>query len=331
MPGRIFRWCFIGAGSLANQVAGQITADGLHRIASVYTRRLEQGQNFAIRYGGLAYRTPEEAILAPGVDAVYVCTPHNSHYRYAKLALELGKPVLCEKPITVAAKEAEELAALAREKHLYLAEAMWTWFSPVAQQVKEWLHRGAFGEIQNVDAHYHLNVVKGYPRLTDPTLAGGALLDSGIYPVTYLYRLFGMPVKIQCQGTVENGVDYGEEIQLTFADGKTWPISISIRDFDGLEKLILEGSEAKIKLMFFHGANQVTLVRADGEKETFRGDGSLHNEFNRVAEEIAAGRTESQYVPLDDTLAVMHILDECRRQMNLVYPFEAGLPEPYFT
>lgn len=331
MPGRIFRWCFIGAGGLAHQVAGRITASGLHRIASVYTRRMGSGIDFAIQYGGQAYRTAEEAILAPGVDAVYVCTPHNSHYSYVKLALELGKPVLCEKPITVTAKQAEELADLAREKHLYLAEAMWTWFSPVANQVKEWLDQGAFGEIQNVLAHYHLNVVKGYPRLTEPTLAGGALLDSGIYPVTYLYRLFGMPEKVQCTGTVENGVDYGEEISLTFADGKTWPISISIRDFDGLEKLIIEGTEAKMKLMFFHGANQVTLVKADGKKEAFRGDGSLRNEFNRVSEEIREGRTESQWVPLQDTLAVMRILDECRRQMNLAYPFEAGLPDSYFN
>ena len=144
-----FRWCFIGAGDLGQNVAGSIIESQKHEIVSVYTRRYEAGQTFAEKFGSKAYQTPEEAIAADGVDGVYICTPHNSHYEYARMALNLGKSVLCEKAFTVTATEARELFALAKEKGLYIAEAMWTWFSPVTRQIKSWLDDGLFGEIED--------------------------------------------------------------------------------------------------------------------------------------------------------------------------------------
>lgn len=109
-----FNWCFIGAGKLANIVAKAILPAGRHGIAAVYTRSLQKCRDFADRYGGVACGSAEDAICAPDVDGVYIATPHNSHYQYARLALSLGKPVLCEKPITVTAREAEELFSLAQ-------------------------------------------------------------------------------------------------------------------------------------------------------------------------------------------------------------------------
>ena len=149
-------------------------------------------------------------------------TPHNSHYEYVKLALELGKPVLCEKSFTTDAGHAEELIRLAEEKGVYLAEAMWTWFSPVANKVSQWLSDGEFGEIHTVIAHYHFNSQGYAPRATDPNRAGGALLDVGVYPITYLYRLFGMPVEIKSCGVLKNGIDLYEDVALTFQNGKTF-------------------------------------------------------------------------------------------------------------
>lgn len=147
-----FNWCFIGTGKLANIVAKEILPSGRHRIAAVYTRNPQKCREFADQYGGVPYDSAKAAAGAPDVDGVYIVTPHTSHCEYAKLALSLGKPVLCEKPVTVTAPEAAELFALAEKNNVYLAEAMWTWFSPVAQKVKQWYDAGELGELYQAEA-----------------------------------------------------------------------------------------------------------------------------------------------------------------------------------
>ena len=124
----------------------------------------------------------------------------------------------------------DSLIALAREKKVYLAEAMWTWFSPAANQVKLWLMEDKLGKVTDANFTYHMKSVKYAPRVSDPKRAGGALLDITIYPITYAYRLWGYPVKIESSGTIENGIDYGEDVMLTFENGLTARISASIVD-----------------------------------------------------------------------------------------------------
>lgn len=317
-----FNWCFIGTGTLAKIVAKTILPSGRHTITAVYTRNIQKCREFTDKYGGTPYESAQDAICAPDVDGVYVVTPHTSHFQYAKLALSLGKPVLCEKPITVTAPEAAELFALAQEKGVYLAEAMWTWFSPVAQKVRQWYNAGELGEITKAHARYHIRSMGYAARVTDPNLAGGALLDIGIYPIAYLYRLFGQPEEIQCTGRLKGGIDLGEEVTMTFANGLTATASVSMCDFKGLEKVYLDGSKGRIKYYFFHNAGRVKLVRKGGGSETFKADGGYLNEFDAAAGEMRAGLTQSPLVPPGATIDVMTILDECRRQMGLVYPFE---------
>lgn len=322
MENKVFNWCFIGAGKLAHRVANSILPSGRHKITSVYTRSFEKGKAFAEKFGGTAYETAKEAITAPDVDGVYVVTTHDCHYEYVKLALQLGKPVLCEKAFTITADEARELVALAKEKDLYLAEAMWTWFGTTAHKVKEWLDNGEFGELEEVSLTYNMNSQKYAERVTDPNRAGGALLDVGVYPITYMYRLFGKPTKVVCSGVLENGIDLCEKVDLTFENGKTYSCTASICDFKGLETLKIKGSKAKIKFMFYHFMNKVKLVRKKGKNEVFNGNGGYLREFDVAASEIREGLKESRLVPLDATVDVMEIMDECRRQMGLVYPFE---------
>ena len=317
-----FRWCFIGTGTLANTVAREITASGRHEIVSVFTRRIEKAREFTEKFGGTPYDNAEAAITDPNVDAVYVVTPHNSHYPYVKQALMLGKPVLCEKAFTVDAKQTRELIELAREKRVYLAEAMWTWFGPVAQQVKRWVDDGEYGEIKKIVANYHMNSKNYAPRVADPNMAGGALLDIGVYPITYLYRLFGRPVAVKCTGELSGGVDMKEDVALTFKNGKTFVASASIDDYNGLERFAIIGDRAKTSIWFFHMAKKAKLARRQGSSEIFRGDGGYLNEFDCVAGEIREGLNESRLMPLQATQDVMEIMDECRRQMGLVYPFE---------
>lgn len=317
-----FKWAFIGAGTLGASVAKEITKSGRHKIASVYVRNPEKRAAFAKQYSALAAKTPEEAISTPNVDAVYIVTPHTTHYEYARLALELGKPVLCEKPVSTDAEKVRALIRLSREKGLYFAEAMWSWFSPVARKVKQWYEAGEYGDITRFSMNYHMKSINYAPRVSDPRLAGGALLDIGVYPLTYAWRLWGKPERVVCTGTLKGGIDTDEEITLYYPGGRTCQISTSILDMKGLERLRLEGTKAKTNLPFFHGINQVKLRRKDGKNETFRGSGSMLNEFDLVAGEIREGLTESRYVPHEATLGVMELMDECRRQLGLIYPFE---------
>ncbi len=318
-----FRWCFIGAGDLARTVANQLNKSCRHQVVSVYTRNYDKGLAFAEKYGGKAYLTPEEAITAEGVDGVYIVTPHSSHYKYAKLSLELGKPVLCEKAFTVTAKETDELIALAKEKNIYLCEAMWTWFSESANKTKEWIDQNKIGRIHSADFTYHIRTIDKKGRHTDPKRAGGALLDITIYPITYAYRLWGVPDKIESQGVIKEGIDHSEKVVFTYPDFKV-NISASVADFKGLEKMTIKGEKGDITAPFYHCCNGVTYKKNFCKKETFKGKGPKFNsymdEFDTVASEIRQGLTESRMVPLKATSDVMHILDEIRKQIGLEYP-----------
>ena len=318
-----FRWCFIGAGDLARTVANQLNKSGRHEIVSVYTRNYNKGLAFAEKHGGKAYPSPEEAITAEGVDGIYIVTPHSSHYKYAKLALELGKPVFCEKAFTVTAQETDELIALAREKNIYLCEAMWTWFSESANKTKQWIDANKIGRVQSADFTYHVRTIDRKGRHTDPKRAGGALLDITIYPITYAYRLWGTPAEIESVGVIKDGIDHSEQLVFTYPDFKV-TISASIADFRGLEKMSIKGENGEIKAPFYHCANGVTYKKGVFKKETFKGKGPKFNtyldEFDAVAEDIRAGRSESSMVPLKATSDVMHILDKIRELIGLEYP-----------
>lgn len=317
-----FGWCFIGTGKLAGLVAQQL-AGTRHKIVSCYTRNFENAKVFAESVGAKAYEEAADAITAPGVDGVYVVTPHNAHFRFAKLALQLGKPVLCEKSFTVTAQETKELIDLSREKGVYLAEAMWTWFSPAANQAKAWVDSGAIGEVTGADFTYHM-ISRYGGRTVDPRRAGGALLNVTVYPITYAYRLFGYPETIEATGVIAGGVDQSEEIDMTFPGGIRCHISASAVDKKGFERMTIRGSRGAIKAPLYHALNRVTLRKGIFGRKVFKGPGGIFNsyvtEFDIAAREIREGRTESVMVPLQATYDVMKIMDTIRGQIGLEYP-----------
>ena len=318
-----FNWCFIGCGKLANTVAQQMKKHKGHKIISCYTRNFDKCREFGEKHGATPYENARDAILADGVDGVYIVTPHNAHHRFAKLALELGRPVLCEKAFTVTAEETEELISLAKEKKLYLCEAMWTWFSPAANKVKEWVDSGAIGKVSGADFTYHMMSVNYAPRNSDPRRAGGALLNITVYPIAYAYRLFGYPTSIESTGKIVSGIDHGEEIKMTFADGETVNISASMVDTEGFEKMTIHGERGRIKAPLYHASGIASLHRGLLHSKLFLSGGKLFNsymdEFDKVAEEIKRGLTESEIYPLKSTLDIMKIMDEIRRQIGLEY------------
>lgn len=315
-----FRWVYIGSGNIAERTAADITR-GEHEIVAVFGRNKRTAAAFAKKYGAAVYDDPKAAIAHPGADAVYIATPHTSHAAYACLALSMGKPVLCEKPVGISSAEVETMLRCAKEHDVYFAEAMWTWFSDVAQTVKRWVQDGSIGK------PLHAKLCYSFPgllqprtsRLRMPETAGGALLDIGIYPITYCYNLFGVPDTIRCTGKLRDGIDTEEHITLQYG-------VLSCDLFFGLtglrESCLIEGTKGSIQLpVLFHAANRATL-KTDNGKTVFRGRTDYLTQFDRVAADIRAGRKEPLYVPHEATKACMRIMDECRRQLALRYPFE---------
>ena len=196
---------------------------------------------------------------------------------------------------------------------------MWTWFADVPNAVKDFVLSGKLGRIKDVYMSYCAYSVGYAPRVSDPLLGGGALLDIGIYPITYAYRLFGFPRSIVCNGDIENGIDIGEQIVLGY-DGFDVKMDVSIVDPKG-ETMVIEGEKGFLANPGFH-YGESGVAKTDEGVEIFKGQRSYAKEFDSVAEEIRSGRTESAFIPPQATLDCMRILDECRHQMNLVYPFE---------
>ena len=315
-----FRWAYIGSGGIAKSTAMNIKK-GNHKIVSVYSRTYSKAKDFAEKYGAVATNDFESAVNRSDVDGVYIATPHTSHVEYAVKAMYMGKPVLCEKPVGVSLKDVDILINTAKETDTYFCEAMWTWFSPVALKVKEWVQSGEIGEIRDVTINYAFPgiMMSADSRVLTPETAGGALLDIGIYPITYCYNLFGIPKGIKCDGEIKDGIDISETVVLDYGNFKC-TLNMSLCKLK--ENCKITGTKGSINLpVFFHMASKA-ILRKGLKRKVFRGKTDYLTEFNCVAEEIRNGKKESSYIPFKATRECMKIMDECRRQMNLVYPFE---------
>ena len=322
--GNVFSWAYLGCGGIAETTAKELLRSGRHRIAALWNRTASRAEAFAARYGGTVYGTVEEAICDPAVEGVYIATTPDRHPDLIRTCVAHRKPVLCEKPFAVNAAVSRSLLDEAKEAGVYLSEAMWTWHNPIAIGVRNWVKSGQVGEVKSVEFTYGYPLIRFAPdhRLRDPMRIGGALLDIGIYPVRYCHALFGMPKEISCRGTLQGGVDFNEEIELAY-DGFRARIRVAIDRLLG-ERCVISGSRGRIVIPQPHGARRARLT-AGNEVTLLRDRGDLYaRQFTNVAEEIRQGRGEGVRVPAEGTIQVMEILDECRRQMGLVYPCEAG-------
>ena len=314
-----FKWVYIGSGNIAKSTAFSIEKSN-HEIVAVYSRNPQKAEAFAKSHGAKVYNTAAEAIAHKGADAVYIATPHTSHLEYSLLALSAKIPVLCEKPVGVSISEVDKMLECAKANDTYYAEAMWTWFSDVALTVKGWIQSGKIGKVKSMTVNYAFPglMMSKNSRVRMPETAGGALLDIGIYPITYCYNLFGYPDEIHCTGKIKDGIDVSETVTLRFGDTKC-ELKMALNTLK--ESCVIRGTEGNIKIPMFHMAS-IAKMKSKNGNETFYGKTDYLTEFTRVAEEIKAGKKESDYVPFASTRNCMKIMDECRRQMGLVYPFE---------
>lgn len=317
----MFRWAYIGSGKIAVTTARAITKSGRHEVVSVYSRNAATAAKFAARLGAKAYTTLEEAVMDERVDAVYIATPHAAHYAGAVAAINCGKPVLVEKAFTINAAECEALMKLAEEKDVFIAEAMWTLFSPVSRQVKEWIDAGRIGRITSFYASYCIASAKFYkaPRLLLKEAGGGCLLDIGVYPLSLCHYLMGEPKLIKCTAKMlPNGVDGGEKIELAYEDGAVALMYADFYEFKELPKAVITGTEGRIEIPLFNSPLKAKLIAGD-KKEVFKGRTRYVQEFDAVEKDVKDGKKQATLRPLADTLAVMRIMDECRKQIGLVY------------
>lgn len=323
------KWGILGCGKIAGNFAGDLKYSKYGQLVAVASRSRQKAAAFARRYHASAvYGSYEQLVADSDIDIVYIATPHSFHAQNALLAIEAGKHVLCEKPITINARQLERLISAAGKKGVFLMEGMWTRFFPAMVRLRKWLREGRIGRVLGMEADFGVKFNAGPEhRIHNPHLGGGALLDLGIYPVSFASMVYGVvPEKIV--STVHfcpTGVDDQAAMAFQYEQGATAFIGISSRVVFKQEARIY-GTEGRITVHEnFYRPNSLTLQMMDKKPKTITlghpGNG-LFFEADHVAQCLRKGLLESDIMPLDESLAIMKTLDRIRRQWKLRYPDE---------
>ncbi|NHZ34340.1 Gfo/Idh/MocA family protein [Massilia rubra] len=322
------RWGILGTGKIARAFATALRDTPGALLAGVASRSLESAQAFGAEFGALASYGSYQALAdAADIDVVYIGTPHPMHVDNAVMALNGGKGVLCEKPFTMNLGEAEHIVALAREKKLFLMEAMWTRFMPALAEVRRIIASGEIGTVHQVTADFGFAGTQDpLHRLNDPALGGGGLLDLGIYPLSIAAALLGPVAEVRAMALMgETGVDIQTGFTMRHEGGGMSVCSCSLRARTPAE-LTVSGSLGQVRMnTMFHRAQSVTVTTADGARTIdtpYLGNGYVH-EAMEVGRCLKEGLLESPGMPLDETLHLMGVLDTMRGQIGLRYPSDA--------
>ncbi|MEK3731782.1 Gfo/Idh/MocA family oxidoreductase [Paenibacillus sp. FSL M8-0334] len=323
------RWGIMGTGWIAEQFAADLAYTDNAELLAVGSRTSDSAGAFAAKFSvPRAYGSYEELVQDQDVDAVYIATPHPLHRDNVLLSLRAGKAVLCEKPFTINGAELEELINAARKDKLFLMEAMWTRFLPPIRQVREWLKDGRIGEARLVKADFGFR--SGWNpegRLLNLELGGGALLDAGIYPVSFASMIFGAePEQIHSTAHIgETGVDEQFSVLLTYEGGKSASLNGAIR-LGLTNEAYIFGTEGYIHIPSFLNATSASLHVQGEEPVHFKDDRKEKGyafEAYEVGKCLLEGRLESDIIPLDESLAIMKLLDRIREPWGLKYPSES--------
>lgn len=317
----------IGAGNIAEAMAYTIMNMPDVNMYAVASRSLEKALAYKEKYNmQAAYGSYEELVKDPNVDVIYIATPHSFHYEQAKLCLENGKHVLCEKAFTANAKQAEEIIEMSEKTGLFLGEAMWTRFMPFVKKLQEILDKKMIGEVSTMTANLNFPMLHK-ERLIKPELAGGALLDVGIYPLTMASIVMGDDIDyINATGVLTNeGVDKIGQYTIVYKNGTMADLNSGMCSL-GDSKAVIYGSNGFIIVegvncpqgikVFDNGYN---LIEEWNKEEQITG---YEYEVQACVRDIKNGKIESEEMSHKMTLNMMKIMDEIRKQMNVVYPFE---------
>jgi predicted dehydrogenase len=319
------RWGILGTGFIADLQVRDLVDNGF-AVQAVGSRSLETSQAFASRFGiPTAHGSYEDLAADPDVDVVYVATPHVFHHENALLALNAGKHVLVEKAFTINARQAQEIVDLAAGKGLVALEAMWTRFLPHMARLREIVAGGTLGEVRKVVASHNQDLPKDPAhRLNDPALGGGALLDLGVYPVSFSFDVFGAPQRILASAALTaTGVDRQTAAIFEYADGQQALVDCAL-DTAGNNRAAIIGTGGWVEIeSVWYNPTPFTRYDASGNiverfDEPVQGRGMQYQaaELERLVRE---GLTAGTLLPPGESVAIMAALDEVRRQIGLTY------------
>lgn len=318
----------VGAGWIAEKMAEALKdkPQGCECYA-IASRSIEKAQEFADRWGiEKAYGSYEEMVSNEAVDLVYIATPHSHHYQHTLLALEHGKPCLVEKAFTANSRQAEHLLEVAKEKGLFVTEAMWTRYMPLSMKVKEVMESGVIGEPRVLTATL-CYMMEGKERIMNPALCGGALLDLGVYCLNFARMYFGSDI----EKTVTNchlgitGMDMHECISLSYKDGKMANLqagALCLNDRQG----IISGTEGYIRVDNINCPEVVEVWRNYELVATYKKADDMVNGYEYQVIEcqrcLKEGLLESPMMPHEETIGMMQQMDALRKEWGVVYPMD---------
>lgn len=318
----------MGAGGIAGTMASTVSKMPDVNCYAVASRTMEKAEAFAKKFEvEKCFGSYEEMLADEKVDLVYVASPHSEHYENMKLCIRYGKPVLCEKAFTANATQAEEICRLAKEAGVFVAEAMWIRYMPMFRTIKEVLDSGIIGEVKMVNANLGYNI-SHVERLVNPALAGGALLDLGVYTIHFASMILGTEIeKIEssCDLT-ETGVDKQESITIHYKNGTMAVLNASmclmsdriggifgtkgyavVENINNFESLTVYNNQYQ-KVAYYEAPAQIS---------------GYEYEVEACADALSKGLTECPEMPLTETLRIMRIMDGLRKDWGVKYPFEA--------
>lgn len=323
----MIKWGIIAPGAIANAFAKEInnTEDG--KLVAVYGRNEEKAKSFSQKYNIENYYTDiNEFLNNETIDAVYIATPHNYHVEYAKKCIEAKKHILCEKPFSYNYKTSKEVLDLAKENNVFVMEALWTLFLPAIKQAKKWIDENKIGKIKLITAGFGFKSEEDInSRLYNPSLAGGALLDVGIYPILFSnFIVNDVPKEIEAT-SIMTGTNVDETDIITFKYKNDIVASLTCSISTETENsATIYGEKGKIVLPNFWMAKEA-ILDVDRKVERFEdsySDAGYKYEIIEANKCIADNKLESNVASHELTLSLQSIMDEVRKQIGLVYPFE---------
>jgi predicted dehydrogenase len=328
---KTIRWGILGLGSIAKAFVTGLRAVPDAQVVAVGSRSLDKAQAFVAQLGASHSVTAHGSYAAlaadPAVDVIYIATPHPMHLADAVLCMQAGKAVLCEKPIAVNAQQVEQMIAVAQQHKVFLMEAMWTRFLPIMVQVRTWLQQGAIGQPRQVAADFGFRGPwEPQGRLLNPSYAGGALLDVGIYPISFAAMVFGAHPNY-IAGTAHigsTGVDEQSAISLGYANGGQAALRCAIQT-ETPQQARIDGTSGSIILHDQFWKATTATLKTNERSETITlphlGNGYEY-EAMEVGRCLRSGLLESPTMTWAESLALMRILDTLRKQWGLRYPME---------
>ncbi len=322
-----FSWGILGPGGIAQAFAKDLTFIEGHTIGAVGSRSIANAEKFANTFGGTAYGSYEELVADSSIDAIYVATPHPAHHDNVILALNAGKPVLCEKPFAVNAKQAQAMVDAAAKNKVALMEAMWARFLPHYAKVREIVASGVLGPILSIHADHGQRLAdQGIARLVDPQLAGGALLDLGIYPISFAHMILGNPTSITSKAVMtDRGVDAQTSMIFSYDNGAQAVLTTTMIEQTPC-RAVVAGLNGWLEIdRTFYNPASMRVILNDGSvteyPSAYTGHG-LREQAKSFKQIVQSGAVESKVLTWKDTVDIMKSMDTVRNQIGLRYPFE---------